>query len=69
MSPEKTTNWIKATKSGGNGGSCVEMRGHAGTVEVRDTKAHGTGPTLGLTKMQFSAWLAAAKRGEFDTLS
>ena len=69
MNTEKTTNWIKATKSGGNGGNCVEMRGHAGTVEVRDTKAHGTGPTLAFTGSQFTEWLDGAKRGEFDALS
>jgi len=68
MSTEMTTNWVKATKSGGNGGDCVEMRGHAGAIEVRDTKANGEGPTLGLTKAAFVSWLDAAKSGEFDHL-
>jgi len=61
------TPWIKATRSG-NSGNCVEMRGHAGAVEVRDTKAHGSGPTLAFTKAEFAAWLDGAKGGEFDHL-
>ena len=62
------TPWIKASASGGTGGNCVEMRGHAGAVEIRDTKAQGAGPTLGITKSAFSAWLDGAKSGEFDHL-
>ena len=63
-----TSHWVKATKSGGNGGDCVEMRTHAGHVEVRDTKDHGAGPILRFTPAQFDAWLDGAKRGEFDHL-
>lgn len=62
-----TTPWIKATKSADNN-SCVEMRGNGDAVEVRDTKQHGAGPTLGFTKAQFAAWVDAAKRGELDVL-
>jgi hypothetical protein len=47
---------------------CVEMRQHAGAVEVRDTKAKGHGPSLAFTKSEFAAWLEGAKRGEFDHL-
>lgn len=61
------TEWIKASASG-DSGNCVEMRRHAGAVEVRDTKAHGTGPTLGFSKAEFAAWLDGAKNGEFDHL-
>jgi hypothetical protein len=61
------TPWIKASHSG-NSGNCVEMRGHAGAVEVRDSKAKGEGPTLGFTKAEFAAWLEGAKRGQFDHL-
>ena len=68
MSTDMTTNWVKASKSGGNGGDCIEMRAHAGAVEVRDTKAHGNGPTLGLSKAEFASWLEGAKNGEFDHL-
>jgi len=67
MSNIDTTQWIKASASGGNG-DCVEMRQHNGQVQVRDTKDAGTGPTLGFTPAEFAAWLDGAKRGEFDHL-
>lgn len=69
MSTTPTSQWIKASKSGGNGGDCVEMRSHAGAVEVRDTKDHGHGPTLRLTPAEFASWLDGARRGEFDHLA
>jgi hypothetical protein len=62
MSPGK---WIKATRSSGNGGSCVEIRHRNGTVEVRDTKDHGAGPTLTFTQVAFNAFLDGIRRGEF----
>jgi hypothetical protein len=62
------TEWVKASRSGDNGGDCVEMRRHVGTIEVRDTKDDGTGPTLRFTPAEFAAWLDGAKRGEFDHL-
>jgi len=67
MSTPDPSQWIKASASDG-GSNCVEMRLHDDAVEVRDTKAHGTGPTLGFTKSEFSAWLHGAKNGEFDHL-
>jgi Domain of unknown function (DUF397) len=62
-----TTPWIKATASG-TGQSCVEQRRHAGMIEVRDTKDHGTGPVLRFTPQEFAAWLDGAGKGEFDHL-
>jgi hypothetical protein len=61
------TEWVKASASGANG-QCVEMRQRGGTVEVRDTKDRGTGPSLGFTRAEFAAWLEGAKQGEFDHL-
>jgi phosphoribosyl-AMP cyclohydrolase len=59
--------WIKASRSG-NSGDCVELRDQAGTIQVRDSKAAGTGPILGFSRTEFGAWLAGAKSGEFDHL-
>ncbi len=59
--------WVKASASGSNG-QCVELRRHDDAVEVRDTKAHGEGPSLRFTTNQFSDWLAGAKNGTFDHL-
>lgn len=60
--------WIKASKSA-NGGECVEMRSGDQSVQVRDSKALGAGPTLTLAPSAFRAWLEQAKQGQFDTLA
>ena len=61
------TLWIKATASGGQG-ECVELRRSGGMVEVRDSKQHGTGPTLRFTGTELAAWLDGARKGEFNHL-
>lgn len=63
-----TTQWIKASKSGGNQGTCVEVRRHDGMIEVRDTKDGGNGPTLRFTYAEWDAFLDGAKQAEFDHL-
>jgi Domain of unknown function (DUF397) len=63
-----TTPWVKASRSGGNGGNCVELRRHDGRVEVRDTKDQGAGPILRFTDAEFAAFLHGATHGEFDHL-
>jgi len=60
--------WIKARKSGTNGGGCVEIRRRDGLVEVRDSKQDGRGPVLAFTPAEFDAFLDGARRGEFDHL-
>jgi hypothetical protein len=62
------TQWIKASASGANA-NCVEMRQHDASVEVRDTKQHGHGPTLRFDPTEFAAWVEGAKNGEFDHLA
>lgn len=56
--------WIKARRSS-NGTECVEMRRRGEDVQVRDSK-HIDGGVLALSPAQFSAWVAAARRGECD---
>lgn len=63
-----TTPWIKASKSGGNGGQCVEVRRHNEMIEVRDSKDDGAGPVLRFTSAEFDAFLDGARRKEFDHL-
>ncbi len=63
-----TTPWIKAAKSAGNGGTCVEVRRHDAMIEVRDTKDAGNGPTLRFTYAEWEAFLDGAKNAEFDHL-
>ncbi len=67
MTHSDPTQWIKASLSSSDG-NCVEMRQSGDLVQVRDTKQHGQGPSLGFTKAEFAAWLDGAKNGEFDHL-
>ena len=62
----ETTAWIKADASGPQQ-NCVEMRRHAGSVEVRDSK-DPEGPSLRYTSAELAAFLDGAKKGEFDHL-
>jgi hypothetical protein len=61
------TSWSKAARSG-NQGDCVEVRRHAGGVEVRDSK-DPDGPVLRFTPSEFAAFLDGARKAEFDHLA
>lgn len=37
------TRWVKAARSGGNGGNCVEVQAYHGAVYIRDSK-YGRNP-------------------------
>jgi Domain of unknown function (DUF397). len=63
-----TTPWIKARKSAGNGGECVELRRHDGVIELRDSKDAGKGPILRFSRAELDAFVDGAKNGEFDHL-
>ncbi|SCL38943.1 protein of unknown function [Micromonospora pallida] len=50
--------WHKSTKSGGNGGTCVEVADNlAVAVYVRDTKDNGTGPVLAFSRESWRAFV------------
>ena len=49
--------WRKATKSGANGGACVEVAAPPAAIHVRDSKNPG-GPTLTLAPGAWSAFAA-----------
>ena len=58
--------WHKSTRSGGNGGDCVEVaRNLPGIVAIRDTKDPG-GPALIFGHTEWDAFLAGVRDGEFD---
>lgn len=63
---DSATEWTKAA-SGLGSGSCVELSPAEPGVLVRDSK-DPDGPWLRYTQSEFSAFLAAAKQGEFDHL-
>ena len=53
--------WRKSTRSGGNGGDCVEVADNLpGVVAVRDSKdPHG--PTLTFTPTAWTSFIAATR--------
>jgi hypothetical protein len=56
--------WRKSTRSGGNGGDCVEVAFLPQLVAVRDSK-NPTGPALVFTPDEWDAFTAGVKDGEF----
>jgi hypothetical protein len=59
-------NWRKSSRSGGNGGDCVEVADNLpGVIAVRDSK-DCAGPTLTFTPTEWAAFVDGVKRGEFD---
>ncbi|MQA25465.1 MAG: DUF397 domain-containing protein [Micromonosporaceae bacterium] len=63
-----TTPWVKARKSAGNGGDCVELRRNGELIELRDSKDAGRGPILRFRPEELDAFLDGARNGEFDHL-
>ncbi|GIH10688.1 DUF397 domain-containing protein [Rhizocola hellebori] len=57
--------WRKSTRSGDNGGACVEVAALPDAVAVRDSK-DPTGPALIFTPAEWRAFIGGAKDGEFD---
>lgn len=64
MNDGKYTGWRKSSYSSYTG-NCVEIATAEGVVGVRDSKQEGLGPVLEFTRAQWSAFIAAAKDGEF----
>jgi len=58
--------WHKSTRSGGNGGDCVEVAVNLpGIVAVRDTK-DPDGAALVFTHAEWLAFVGGVRDGEFD---
>jgi uncharacterized protein DUF397 len=60
-------NWRKATFSGGANGGCVEVGTIPGYYGVRDTKLGDASPVLAFTPVEWQAFLAGVRAGEFDS--
>lgn len=66
MSDLTSAVWHKSSRSGGNGGDCVEVAVNLpGIVAVRDTKDR-RGAALVFTDAEWRAFLAGVRGGEFD---
>lgn len=61
--PPDTVPWQKSSFS--SGGNCVETAATAERVWVRDTKDR-SGPVLGFSRAEWTAFLAGVRAGEFD---
>jgi hypothetical protein len=58
--------WRKSTRSGSNGGDCVEIADNLpAVVVVRDSK-DPDGPVLTFDRDQWRAFIRATRAGEFD---
>ncbi|WP_329428982.1 DUF397 domain-containing protein [Streptosporangium sp. NBC_01495] len=64
-----TAVWRKSSRSGSNGGQCVEVAANLpGAVAVRDSKdPHG--PSLIFTPAQWRFFVGSIKAGDFDRLA
>lgn len=61
-----TATWRKSTRSGPDGGNCVEVAELSGGRRgVRDSK-NPTGPALVFTPGEWNAFISGVKDGEFD---
>lgn len=57
--------WRRSSRSGPNGGACVEVGFGAARTGVRDSKDQD-GPALWFGPRAWSGFLGAVKRGELD---
>jgi len=56
--------WRKSSRSGSNGGQCVEVaRNLPGIVAVRDSK-HQDGPVLTFTAPEWQSFISGIKAGQ-----
>jgi hypothetical protein len=57
--------WRKSTRSGDNGGNCVEVANLDDAVAVRDSK-HPDDGALVFSRAEWATFVDATKSGEFD---
>lgn len=65
MRPDLTP-WKKSSRSGGDGGNCVETRWNDGRREIRDSKLGDASPVLSFDPDAVAALLADVKDGQMD---
>ena len=59
--------WRKSSRSGDNGGQCVEVTFASDAVGVRDSK-DPSGPVLAFAPGEFDAFVSGVTAGEFTQL-
>jgi hypothetical protein len=58
--------WRKSSRSGDNGGQCVEVAFLDDAVGLRDSKATGNGPILAFTNDEWDAFIGSAVHSNFN---
>jgi uncharacterized protein DUF397 len=58
--------WRKSTRSGDNGGQCVEVAFLGPAVGLRDSKGKSNGSILIVTPAEWAAFIAEVRDGEFS---
>jgi hypothetical protein len=66
MPADNAIRWIKSSRSYSNGNCVQAAQLPGGQIGVRDSK-DPDGPVLRFTPAEWDAFLAGARRGEFDT--
>ena len=65
----QSINWQKSSRSGPNGGNCVELAALPGRQEIAVRNSRDPeGPALVYTIAEIEALIEGAKDGEFDNL-
>ena len=67
MEDQASVEWRKSSFSTTNG--CVEVAVVGDRIAVRDSKQRGGGPVLEFTAIEWAAFLAGVRGGEFDLSS
>jgi hypothetical protein len=57
--------WYKSSRSGGNGGNCVEVANLDDSVAVRDSKNPDNG-VLVFAKADWTVFVSAVQSGDYD---
>ncbi|HET9117153.1 MAG TPA: DUF397 domain-containing protein [Pseudonocardiaceae bacterium] len=60
--------WRKSTRSGDNGGQCVEVAFLDTVVGLRDSKDRGKGSVLMFSQDEWEAFIVGTRDGEFGRL-
>ena len=65
MNDMSSLRWRKSTRSGAEGGDCVEVAGLRAAIAVRDSK-NPRGPMLSFTRPVFRTLARDIRAGRFD---
>jgi hypothetical protein len=65
MNDVSPVRWRKSSRSGQEGGQCVEVADHSAAIAIRDSK-NPDGPMLSFYRTEFKGLLDQVKSGHLD---